>query len=81
MLVAPASWMPVLSRLFEPLRIVPVNLVLCDRVKFRLSKPGRTTIASGPVTTCCPICHTGLSESAAAVVCGEGHRSGAIGSG
>jgi ubiquinone/menaquinone biosynthesis C-methylase UbiE len=76
MLIAPASWMPVLSRLFEPLHIVPgINLVLCDRVKFRLSKPGHTPVASGPVTTtCCPICHTGLSEGAAAVVCGQGHR-------
>ena len=74
-LIAPAPWMPVLSRLFEPLRIVPgINLVLCDRVKFRLSKPSRTPIACGPVTICCPICHTGLSESAAAVVCGAGHR-------
>jgi SAM-dependent methyltransferase len=39
--VAPARWMPLLSRVFEPLRIVPpVNWLLCDRVKFRLSKPG-----------------------------------------
>ena len=38
--VAPARWMPLLSRVFEPLRIVPlVNWLLCDRVKFRLSKP------------------------------------------
>jgi SAM-dependent methyltransferase len=40
--VAPARWMPLLSRVFEPLRIVPlVNWLLCDRVKFRLRKPGR----------------------------------------
>jgi len=39
--VAPARWMPLLSRVFEPLRIVPlVNWLLCDRVKFRLSKRG-----------------------------------------
>ena len=39
--VAPARLMPLLSRVFEPLRIVPlVNWLLCDRVKFRLSKPG-----------------------------------------
>jgi SAM-dependent methyltransferase len=39
--VAPARWMPLLSRVFEPLRVVPlVNWLLCDRVKFRLSKPG-----------------------------------------
>jgi SAM-dependent methyltransferase len=38
--VAPARWMPLLSRMFEPLRVVPlVNWLLCDRVKFRLSKP------------------------------------------
>jgi ubiquinone/menaquinone biosynthesis C-methylase UbiE len=39
--VAPARWMPLLSRVFEPLRVMPlVNWLLCDRVKFRLSKPG-----------------------------------------
>jgi ubiquinone/menaquinone biosynthesis C-methylase UbiE len=39
--VAPARWMPLLSRVFEPLRVVPlVNWLLCDRVKFRLRKPG-----------------------------------------
>ena len=39
--VAPVGLMPVLSRVFEPLRIVPlVNWLLCDRVKFRLRKPG-----------------------------------------
>jgi len=39
--IAPAQWMPLLSRVFEPLRIVPlVNWLLCDRVKFRLRKPG-----------------------------------------
>jgi hypothetical protein len=41
MFVAPPGWMPVLSRLLEPLRIIPgINLVLCDRVKFRLLKQG-----------------------------------------
>jgi 2-polyprenyl-3-methyl-5-hydroxy-6-metoxy-1,4-benzoquinol methylase len=39
--VAPARWMPVLSRMFEPLRVVPlINWLLCDRVKFRLRKLG-----------------------------------------
>jgi SAM-dependent methyltransferase len=39
--VAPAGLMPLLSRVFEPLRVVPlVNWLLCDRVKFRLRKPG-----------------------------------------
>jgi ubiquinone/menaquinone biosynthesis C-methylase UbiE len=75
MLIAPASWMPILSRLFEPLRIVPgVNRMLCDRVKFRLSKPGQTPRASGPATLCCPICQAALSKSADAVVCDQGHR-------
>src|SRR5215813_3720184 len=63
MLVAPARWMPVLSRLFEPLRAVPgINLVVCDRVKFRLSKPGRTAVASNPAVTRCPICRAALSD-------------------
>jgi SAM-dependent methyltransferase len=73
--VAPARMMPVLSRVLEPLRSVPgVNLVLCDRVKFRLVKPGRTTAAACPVLPCCPICRTALSESGGAVLCGGGHR-------
>jgi SAM-dependent methyltransferase len=39
--VAPARWMPLLSRVFEPLRVAPlVNWLLCDRVKFRLRKLG-----------------------------------------
>jgi ubiquinone/menaquinone biosynthesis C-methylase UbiE len=73
--VAPARWMPVLSRALEPLRAVPgINLVLCDRVKFRLIKPGRTTGAARPVLPCCPICHAALSENGGAVLCGGGHR-------
>jgi SAM-dependent methyltransferase len=49
--VAPARWMPLLSRLFEPLRVVPlVNWLLCDRVKFRLRKPGIRRNASEEVT-------------------------------
>jgi 2-polyprenyl-3-methyl-5-hydroxy-6-metoxy-1,4-benzoquinol methylase len=76
--VAPARWMPVLSRLFEPLRVVPlVNLLLCDRVKFRLCKPGiGATAASGAVAPCCPVCHTALEEAAGGiVVCiGGSHR-------
>ena len=73
--VAPARLMPVLSRVLEPLRLVPgINLVLCDRVKFRLVKPGRTTAAACPVLPCCPICHTALSEKGGAVSCGGSHR-------
>jgi SAM-dependent methyltransferase len=75
MLVTPARWMPVLSRLLEPLRAVPyVNLVVCDRVKFRLRKPGRTSDAPRPVSPCCPICHGPLSQSGDHVSCGSGHR-------
>jgi SAM-dependent methyltransferase len=67
--VAPARWMPMLSRLFEPLRIVPlVNLLLCDRVKFRLRKPDADGDSSGEITPCCPICHAGLGEQGS-VVC------------
>jgi hypothetical protein len=73
--VAPARWMPVLSRALEPLRAVPgINLVLCDRVKFRLLKPGRATGAARPVLPCCAICHAALSENGGAVLCGGGHR-------
>jgi ubiquinone/menaquinone biosynthesis C-methylase UbiE len=72
---APAGLMPVLSRVLEPLRSVPgVNLVLCDRVKFRLVKPGRTSAVACPVLPCCPICHTALSENGGAASCGGGHR-------
>lgn len=75
MFVAPAEWMPVFSRLLEPLRSVPgVNLVLCDRVKFRLLKQGRATEPATPISPCCPICHTALSESDGAALCGDGHR-------
>jgi hypothetical protein len=75
MLVAPARWMPFLSRFFEPLRSVPgVNLVLCDRVKFRLRKPGRANDAPRPISPCCPICHAPLSEGGDEVSCGSGHR-------
>lgn len=75
MLVAPPRWMPVLSRLLEPLRVVPgVSLVLCDRVKFRLLKPGRTTDPPQPVTPCCPICRSALSENGSDVLCAAGHR-------
>ena len=75
MLIAPPGWMPVLSRLLEPLRIVPgVNLLLCDRVKFRLLKPGRTTDRPQPVSPCCPICRSALSENDSNVLCAGGHR-------
>jgi SAM-dependent methyltransferase len=73
--VAPVRWMPMLSRLFEPLRVVPlVNWLLCDRVKFRLRRPDAGDGASGEVTPCCPVCQAGLREEGALFVCGNGHR-------
>jgi len=73
---APAAWMPVLSRVFEPLRdLPPVNLLLCDRVKYRVRKLG--TVAATPVqpaAPCCPICRVGLTDGDAGIVCGSGHR-------
>jgi ubiquinone/menaquinone biosynthesis C-methylase UbiE len=73
--VAPATWMPVLSRVLEPLRVLPgINLLLCDRVKFRLLKPGSTTGAGQPILPCCPICHAALSENGGAMLCAGGHR-------
>jgi 2-polyprenyl-3-methyl-5-hydroxy-6-metoxy-1,4-benzoquinol methylase len=76
--VAPASWMRPLSRVLEPLRTVPfVNLLLCDRVKFRLSKPALGTSADTsqtPPLVVCPLCHTQLSFGESAAECGTGHR-------
>jgi 2-polyprenyl-3-methyl-5-hydroxy-6-metoxy-1,4-benzoquinol methylase len=73
--VAPVRWMPMLSRLFEPLRVVPlVNWLLCDRVKFRLRKPDAGGSASGQVTPCCPVCRAGLGERGSLLVCANGHR-------
>jgi 2-polyprenyl-3-methyl-5-hydroxy-6-metoxy-1,4-benzoquinol methylase len=73
--VAPAGCMPFLSRALEPLRTVPgINLLLCDRVKFRLVKPGLTEAEARPVLACCPICRAELTESGGGVLCGGGHR-------
>jgi SAM-dependent methyltransferase len=76
MFAAPSAWMPLLSRVFEPLRdLPPVNLLLCDRVKYRLRKPGAgATTPARPAAACCPICHAGLADGDAAIVCGSGHR-------
>ena len=76
MFAAPAAWMPLLSRVFEPLRdLPPVNLLLCDRVKYRLRKLGAeaTTLAQ-PAAPCCPICRAGLADGNAGIVCAHGHR-------
>ena len=73
--VAPVRWMPMLSRLFEPLRVVPlVNWLLCDRVKFRLRRPDAGGGTSGEVMPCCPVCRAGLDEQGSMLVCGNGHR-------
>jgi 2-polyprenyl-3-methyl-5-hydroxy-6-metoxy-1,4-benzoquinol methylase len=73
--VAPVRWMPMLSRLFEPLRVVPlVNWLLCDRVKFRLRRPDAGGGTSGKVMPCCPVCRAGLDEQGSMLVCGNGHR-------
>jgi SAM-dependent methyltransferase len=76
MFAAPSAWMPLLSRVFEPLRdLPPVNLLLCDRVKYRLRKLGAAAMASPPsAAPCCPICHAGFADGDAAIVCRNGHR-------
>ncbi len=75
--VAPARWMPLLSRLFEPLRVVPlVNWLLCDRVKFRLRRPEAERGLSSDVTPCCPVCHSGLDQEGRLLVCDNGHLFG-----
>lgn len=79
--LAPAGWMRRLSRLLEPLRVVPgVNIVLCDRVKFRLRKPGQAGEGAAsevvPVCPVCPVCHAGLAETASGACCANGHAFG-----
>jgi SAM-dependent methyltransferase len=80
MFVAPPRWIPALGRLLEPLRALPgLNLLLCDRVKFRLAKPGPAPGITPALLLCCPICRATLSESegsesAGAVSCAAGHR-------
>jgi 2-polyprenyl-3-methyl-5-hydroxy-6-metoxy-1,4-benzoquinol methylase len=74
--VAPASWMPVCSRALEPLRVIPViGLLLCDRVKFRLRKPGAKPAASAQAPLpVCPVCHGDLTVDQAGAGCRSGHR-------
>ena len=81
--VAPASWMRTGVRLLEPLRIVPgVNLLLCDRVKYRLRKPGAPSPVSAPGPhAVCPVCHAGLDIGDGEAACGNGHRFGLNSSG
>jgi SAM-dependent methyltransferase len=77
--VAPARWMPIAARLLEPLRTVPaVRLLLCDRVKFRLRKPGPPRDAGrgdSNLEPVCPVCHAAsLAANEQGVVCQSGHR-------
>lgn len=73
--VAPARWMPPLSRLFEPLRVVPlVNWLLCDRVKFRLRKPGTSRRAAEGVTSLPLPCCTRPGEQKSAPISGAEYR-------
>ena len=76
--VAPASWMRPLTRALEPLRVVPfINLLLCDRVKYRLTKPASGASAdtsAAPPVVICPLCHAALSFDGATATCGNGHR-------
>ncbi len=75
--VAPARWMPVAARLLEPLRIVPgINLLLCDRVKYRLRKPGQSRPKGGEPRLVCPLCGSTLVFEADAADCRNGHRFG-----
>jgi SAM-dependent methyltransferase len=77
--VAPAWWMPLLSRLFEPLRVVPlVNWLLCDRVKFRLRKPGTNRGAAEDVTSRALPCCNGPGEQKSASISGAGGHVGRI---
>jgi SAM-dependent methyltransferase len=76
--VAPASWMPLGVRILEPLRIVAViNLLLCDRVKYRLRKPDLPPGPSGgDPSPVCALCHTELTLDRLAAACRNGHRFG-----
>ena len=72
---ARASWMPRISRALEPLRAVPIiNVLVCDRVKFRLRKPGAVANSPHPVVSCCPLCFASLVSAHERVVCARGHR-------
>lgn len=73
--VAPAGWMPVLSRWLEPLRHVPVlQLLVCDRVKFRLRKPGMSDNTAGRPALTCTVCRAEVTVAEDGARCGNGHR-------
>jgi SAM-dependent methyltransferase len=75
--VAPARWMPLAVRLLEPLRILPVvNLLVCDRVKYRLRKPGTPPAAAIEPHAVCALCRSELILGSDAASCRNGHRFG-----
>ncbi len=79
--VLPAAWMPALSRMLEPLRVLPViNWLICDRVKFRLRKPGRASVVTkGEPVSVCPICRVGLKDEGGGTICGHRFTVNALG--
>jgi SAM-dependent methyltransferase len=80
--VAPARWMRGGVRLLEPLRALPiVNLLVCDRVKFRLHKPRDNGPSPHPDADAvfrpiCPLCREALVDIKEGAVCASGHRFG-----
>lgn len=76
--VAPSSWMTPGVRWLEPLRIVPIiNLLLCDRVKYRLlRKAGPALRFSGDPRPVCALCRADLVPERAGATCRSGHRFG-----
>ena len=73
--VAPARWMPFLSRWLEPLRNVPVlRLLVCDRVKFRLRKPGTLPGDTIQPALRCTVCRAVVTMADDGASCTSGHR-------
>lgn len=74
--VAPAHFMPGAAWLLEPLRVVPgINLLLCDRVKYRLRKPGAAP-PRGELEVLCALCRGELVRRGETAECRNGHRFG-----
>ena len=73
LMILPPAWMPAFCRIYEPLRSVPlVKLWLCDRVKFKLKKPGQLLGETGVITACCPLCREMMLEDGP--TCRNGHH-------
>ena len=71
----PASWMPLTSRVLEPLRVLPmIRWLICDRVKFRLRKKGELRKVTEPVLHACPVCRERLDSSGDLASCPQGHN-------